>query len=457
MVFGPSGKDRKMGWGMASTEAVIESAGAKPARVLANKFVLAVTVGGIIGLGILRSPGEIAAVAPNPYLYMSLWLGAGLFVLLTLVVIAELIGMTPRSGGTYALVRHAYGPFSGFVIGWADWVSFTADIAVKAVVIVEFTGILFPAARLWLTPLAILVTTVFAAFQLRGIATSAMIQQVVTSIVGLAIVAFSFLLYLAEPVVIGASDTVPAVRTSMQSWSLVLATIIFTYDGWIYASYFSGEIKGGAGAVARNCVRGTVIVIVLYLLINLAMVVSVPLGLLADQDLALSRALELAVSPMASTAVVLAAIVILLSQQNQGYMGGPRVLQALATDGLAVKRAEFIGERGNPIFAVVMTWVLSVAMIMAGGFEFLVQLCVFLFVPLYVALIIGVFILRKREPDTARPFRAWGHPYSTVVVLIGWSMITLFQAVADREIALYAVGLVAFAWPVYWYLNKKAH
>jgi len=442
---------------MTSSEATVNSTASGPTRVLAGKFVLAVTVGGIIGLGILRSPGEIAAVAPNPYLYLSLWLGAGLFVLLTLGVVAELIGMTPRSGGVYALVRHAYGPFSGFVLGWADWVAFTADIAIKAVVIVEFTAILFPDVRLWLTPLAILVTTAFAAFQLRGIATSALIQQTVTSVVGMAIVVFSLFLFFAEPVIISAGDQVPAVKTGIQAWSLVVATIIFTYDGWLFASYFSGEIKGGAGAVARTCVRGTVIVIVLYMLVNLAMVVSVPLPLLADNELALSQALELAVSPFASTAVVLAAIVILLSQQNQGYMGGPRVLQALATDGLAIKRAEAIGERGNPVFAVVMTWVLSVAMIMAGGFEFLVQLCVFLFVPLYVALIIGIFILRKREPNTARPFRAWGHPYSTVVVLIGWSMITVFQAYADKEIALYAIGLVAFAWPVYWYLNKKAH
>lgn len=426
-------------------------------RVLASKFVLVITVGGIIGLGILRSPGEITAVVPNPYLYLSLWLGAGLFALLSLSVVAELIGMTPRSGGVYALVRHAYGPFSGFVLGWADWVSFTADIAVKAVVIVEFTSILFPPAREWLTPLAILVTTAFAAFQLRGIVASAMIQQVVTSLVGLAIVAFALLLFLAEPVVISATDTVPAVKTGIQAWSLVLATIIFTYDGWLFASYFSGEIKGGGGAVARTCIRGTVIVIVLYMLINLAMVVSVPLPLLADHDLSLARALDLAVSPIASTAVVIAAIVILLSQQNQGYMGGPRVLQALAADGLAVKRAKNISERGNPVFAVVMTWVLSIAMILQGGFEFLVQLCVFLFVPLYVALIIGVFILRKREPDAERPFRAWGHPYSTIIVLIGWSMITVFQAIADREIALYAVALVALAWPVYWYLRKNAH
>ena len=195
---------------MTSTEATAKSAASGPPRVLANKFVLAVTVGGIIGLGILRSPGEIAAVAPNPYLYLSLWLGAGLFVLLTLSVVAELIGMTPRSGGVYALVRHAYGPFSGFVLGWADWVSFTADIAIKAVVIVEFTAILFPEVRLWLTPLAILVTTVFATFQLRGLATAALIQQTVTSVVGLAIVVFALLLFFAEPVILGAADQVPA-------------------------------------------------------------------------------------------------------------------------------------------------------------------------------------------------------------------------------------------------------
>ena len=114
-------------------------------RVLPAKFVLAVTVGGIIGLGILRGPGEIAEVITRPSLYLAFWLFGGLFVLLSTVVVAELIGMTPRSGGTYALVRHAFGPYPGFVIGWIDWLSFAADIALKAVVIIEFTAILLPA------------------------------------------------------------------------------------------------------------------------------------------------------------------------------------------------------------------------------------------------------------------------------------------------------------------------
>ncbi len=94
-----------------------------PTRTLPSRFVLAVTVGGVIGLGILRGPGEIAEVVTDPSLYLALWLLAGLFVLLSTAVCTELVGMTPRSGGFYSLVRRAYGPYAGFVIGWADWLT----------------------------------------------------------------------------------------------------------------------------------------------------------------------------------------------------------------------------------------------------------------------------------------------------------------------------------------------
>jgi amino acid transporter len=74
---------------------------------------------------------------------------------------------------------------------------------------------------------------------------------------------------------------------------------------------------------------------------------------------------------------------------------------------------------------------------------------------LYLALVIGVLILRKREPDSERPYRAWGHPYSTIVCLVGWTLITSFQAFAERETAVYALAMVAVSWPVYRYLVRK--
>ncbi len=423
-------------------------------RALPGRFVLAVTVGGVIGLGILRGPGEIAAVVPEPSLYLALWLLGGLFVLLSTAVSAELLGMTPRSGGTYSLIRRAYGPYAGFVIGWVDWLSFAADIALKAVVIMEFVAVLYPETVAWRTELSILVTTVFAAIQLRGIALGALIQQFATAAIGLFVVGLALLLFFVASPAISSTVFKPA-NTGLSDWSLVIATIIFTYDGWLYASYFSGEIKGGAGAAARSCIKGMIIVIVLYMLLNAALVKSVGLAALAGSDLALAHALKLAISPAAGGVVVIAAILVLLSHQNLAYMGGPRILHALAVDGLATQRAQKIGKGGNPIFAIMITWLLSVGLILLGGFEFLLLLAVFFFVPIYLVLIVGVLILRKREPDAERPYRAWGHPYSTIVCLIGWTIITLFQAYAEREAALYAIAMVAVSWPAYQYLARK--
>ena len=425
-----------------------------PTRALPKRFVLAVTVGGVIGLGILRGPGEIAEVVTKPSLYLALWLLAGLFVLLSTAVSAELVGMTPRSGGFYALIRRAYGPYAGFVIGWADWLTYAADLALKAVVIVEFVAILFPESAAWSTPLAITITSIFAIIQLRGIGLGALIQECATALIGLGILALSLVLFfVAVPV----ADTAPSVATesTLNDWSLVVATIIFTYDGWLYASYFSGEIKGGAGTVARSCIKGMVIVIVLYMLLNLALVKSVGLASLAGSDLALARALELAIHPAAGTVIIAAAILILLSHQNLEYMSGPRILQALAEDGFVARRAQKVGKGGNPVFAILITWLVSVGLILVGGFEFLLLLSVFFFVPLYLALIAGIFILRRREPQAERPYRAWGHPYSTIVCLIGWTIITLFQAYVERETALYAVAMVAVSWPVYQYIARR--
>jgi APA family basic amino acid/polyamine antiporter len=423
-------------------------------RVLPSRFAIAVTVGGVIGLGILRGPGEIAEVITDPSLYLALWLFAGLFALLTTAISVELVGMTPRSGGFYPLIRRAYGPYSGFVMGWADWLTYAADIALKAVVIVEFVAILFPESATWSTALAITVTTVFAAVQLRGISLGALIQEIATSMIGLVIFGLAMLLFFVGTPETGTANSMPA-DNSLNDWSLVIATIIFTYDGWLYASYFSGEIRGGTAAVGRSCLRGVVVIIILYMLLNLALVKSVGLASIAGSDLALARALELAVHPAAGTVIVAAAILILLGHQNLEYMSGPRVLQALAEDGFAARQAQNVGKGGNPVFAVLFTWIVSIGLILLGGFEFLLLFSVFLFIPLYLALIIGVLILRKREPDTERPIRAWGHPYSTFFCVVAWTIITLFQAYVERETALYAVAMVAVSWPVYRYLLRK--
>ena len=410
---------------------------------------MAAIIGGTIGLGILRTPGEVATVVTDPFMFVFLWVLGGLFSLLCAFVLAELIGMTPRSGGTYALVRRAYGPFPGFVIGWVDWLCFVGDIALKAVVITEFAAMLIPAARLWQTPLAIMISSVFAALQLRSIALSAKIQQIAAAALALIVVGFTVALVFAESAVSSGTALVPHAAHGLSAWSLVVASIIYTYDGWYYAAYFSGEIKGGSGAVARACIKGTVIVILLYVFLVTALAWKVPLASLAGKELALASALEMVVSPLASTVVLVAAIIMLLAYQNLLYMTTPRIIQALAVDGLAVSRAGEISKGGNPIFAVLLSWGFSVFLIMIGGFHFLLHLLMFFVLFITVVLIAGVIILRSRQPDADRPYRAWGHPWSTYTCLFGCILLSLFEAVAQIDTAAYAAIFVAISWPVY--------
>jgi APA family basic amino acid/polyamine antiporter len=415
---------------------------------------LAVIIGGTIGLGILRTPGEVAAVVTDPLMFVSLWVLGGLFALLSAIVVAELMGMTPRSGGPYALVRRAYGPFPGFVIGWVDWLSFVADIALKAVVVTEFAAMLYPEAGHWQTPLAIIVSSVFAALQLRSVALGAKIQEIAAAVIALIIVGFTVALVFAESALSSNATSVPDAANGLGAWSLLVASIIYTYDGWSYAAYFSGEIKGGGGAVARACIKGVVIVILLYVFLVAALAWKVPLASLAGKELALAGALEMVVSPLASKVVLAVAIVMLLAHQNLLYMSTPRILQALAVDGLAVRRAGEISKGGNPIFAVLLSWGLSVGLIMIGGFNFLLHLSIFFYLFIYVVEIAGVLILRSRQPDADRPYRAWGHPWSTYTCLFGWLFLALFQAVAEIDTAAYAAIMVAISWPVYRILTR---
>ncbi len=429
----------------------------KTKRVLNSSFAIAVTIGGIIGLGILRTPGEVAAVAPKPVLFVSLWLLGGLFALLSTVVAAELIGMTPRSGGSYSLVRRAYGPFPGFVIGWVDWLSFVADIALKAVVVTEFGTLLFPAIEAWQMPLAIMISTLFAALQLRSITLGASIQQVAAAVMALIVIGFTLALVFASSSTEVVVPAVPELTKGIGDWSIVIAAMVYAYDGWLYAAYFSGEIKGGGRALIRSSIKGLIVVILLYCFLAVALAWRVPLASLAGNELALSKALEITVSPLAATVVLIAAIVMTLAHQNVLYMSTPRILQAMAVDGLAVKRAGEISKGGNPVIAVLISWGLSVGLIIIGGFEFLLHLTVFFHLLVYVLLIAGVVILRVRQPDQERPYRAWGHPFTTFLCLLGWIFLTLFEAIFEVETAIYAAILIIISWPVYRFIigSKK--
>lgn len=429
------------------------SASPKLKRILSSGFAISACVGGIIGLGILRTPGEIAAVFPDPLVYVGLWLLGGVFALMSVSVIAELVGITPRSGGVYVLIKRAFGPYPGFLIGWTDWLSFAATLALKVTVLVEYMALLMPAIGGWQTPMAVMITSCFAILQLFGVRLGSNIQQIAAAGMAITVISLSIALLFAAPV--PAREGLQLVSSlGLGQYGLVAAAIIFTYDGWIGASYFGGEIKGGGGIVARACIKSVALILFLYVALNAALAFSVPLEQLAGNELALAGALDIVFWPGAGTIVIIVAILILLAHQNLNYLQGPRILFALSEDGFGTSRATQVGSKGNPVFAVLLTWALSVILIFMGGFEFLLNFNVLLFVLLYVALLFGVVRLRKREPETERPFLAWGHPYTTWLGIIGWASVSVFMAVSAPESAFSAAAMVAISIPVYFALAK---
>ena len=138
-------------------------------RVLGVGFGLAVTIGGTIGMGILRTPGEVAAQLPTPELFIGVWILGGVYALLGAISVAELGAMIPRSGGWYVFVHRAMGNYPGFVVGWSDWLSTCGTLAVIAMVVGEYTAVLIPRFAGRDKSIALIVVLAFAALQWRGI------------------------------------------------------------------------------------------------------------------------------------------------------------------------------------------------------------------------------------------------------------------------------------------------
>lgn len=427
--------------------------------MLGKGFSIAACIGLVIGLGILRTPGEMAMAISNPVIYMAMWIGVGVFVLLSLAVVAELIAMTPKSGGVYSMIAHVYGPYPGFLIGWTDWIANCAALSLKSVVLVEYIVLLLPSSAPYSTLLAITITSGFAMLQLGGTRLSSNVQKGASLGMGLIITTLALALFYGFFINGGSVNVPPSASFTgspdIAAVGLTVAAVVFTYDGWVAASYFSGEVKSGGRAVAIGSLQGAAIIMLLYVLLNLALVLSVPLPALAGHKLALSGALDLVFGGGGGTFILLAAMFILLAHQNLQYMIASRILYALSTDGLGSRHATGVSDKGTPAAAVIFSWLTVVVLIAAGQFAFLLNMVTILFIAMYVALIVGVFKLRRQKPAAERPFRAWGFPATGIFCALGWLAIGLFVAYSNPDSALYGLILVLISAPIYLWLKSR--
>ena len=422
-------------------------------RVLGVGFGLAVIIGNTIGAGIFRAPGEVANQLPNAWWFLAAWIAGGLYALLGAVQIAELGTTLPRSGGQYVFARHALGEYAGFIVGWSDWISTCGSAAAVSIVIGDFSGALFPALAGKGPAIAATVAIVFAVLQWHGIVLGSVVQDVTSFLKALAFI----LLVLAAFIFAhgsrlgGASAAVtPAHLALFGAFVIALQSVIYTYDGWAGVIYFSEEVRDPARDIPRSLFGGVVLIIGIYLLVNLALLYVLPISRIAGQEFAAGVAAEAIFGRYGDRVFRVLTILSMLSAINAYHLMATRVLFAMSRDHLLAKSVTTVNKGGTPTVALFLSTTAAVLFILFGKtFKTVITVLAFFFVANYTLSFISVFVLRRREPERSRPYRAWGYPWTTALALVG-SVAFLCGAVAsDTRNSIYALLLLAASYPAF--------
>ena len=420
-------------------------------RVLGVGFGLAVIIGNTIGAGIFRAPGTIAEQLPSPGIFLLIWLAGGLYALLGAISLAELGTMIPRSGGQYVFSRYALGEYAGFIVGWSDWISSCGSTAAVSLVIGSFSGALFPALEGRAPFVATVVTVGFAVFQWRGIVWGSNIQNLTSLLKALAFIALIVAAFVLGG---GGSLTTPQPgATSAITISAVVISLqaaIYTYDGWAGVIYFSEEVRQPARDIPRALFGGVLTITAIYLLVNIALLYVLPMSQIAGEEFAAGKAANVIFGVHGDTIFRCLTIVSMLSGINALHLMATRVLFAMSRDGLFTKKAAMVNEGGTPTVALAMSALVAVLFILLGQrFEKVITVLAFFFVANYILSFISLFVLRLRQPDKPRPYRAWGYPVTPALALIG-SVLFLAGAIRDdTRNSVYALLLLAVSYPVF--------
>jgi basic amino acid/polyamine antiporter, APA family len=435
-------------------------------QVLGVAFGLAVSIGNTIAAGIVRTPGEIATYLPTPWLFISVWLVGGLYALLGSNSIAEIGTAIPKSGGQYVFAHRALGPYAGFIVGWSDWMSTCGTNAAVSIVIGEYSGQLLagflPGNReQWEVPIATLVVLGFALLNWRGIRRGSAAQNLTSLLKGLIFLAVVVACFLfgkrgAESAE-AASVVVPVGKTLAVAFVLALQSVMYTYDGWTGPIYFSEEVKDPDKSIPRAMFAGALSILGIYALFNIALLYILPMSKIAGEKFAMGAAAQVVFGPAGDTIARGLMVVCLLSGINAYVLMTSRVLFSMSRDGLFSHRATQVNEGGTPTMALALSTAVALGFLWSGTFNQVINICAFFFVANYTISFTSVFVLRKREPNLPRPFRAWGHPWTTGLVLLASIAYLTGVVLSDPKTSGISVVLLALSYPAFRLMKLPRH
>jgi APA family basic amino acid/polyamine antiporter len=428
---------------LATTTTAADSFG-RLRRILGVGFGLAVNIGSMIGVGILRTPGLVAEHLHTVATILAVWLLGGLYTLVGASCLTELGAALPQAGGYYVYARRAFGDWVGFAVGWTDWITYCAVLGYVSIGMSEFLARLVPAADGAQRPIAIAILVGFVGLQWAGVRISSWFQEWTTALKFLAFLA----LVVAALVLSGRSEPdtatfVAATPVTLSGLIAALQVVTISYAGWQSALYFTEEDRDPVKNLPRAMIGGVIAVIAIYLLVNLALVAIVPIFELAHATLPAAEAASRIAGARGGQLITVLSLISLPPLLNAILMIGTRILFALGRDGLLFSRLAAVNAGGTPGAATVATTAVAIVLIATGTFERLVALTAFYLAFNYAAACVALVVLRRREPALPRPLRAWGYPWSAAIVVVGALAFLIGVVIADTRAAVIALGGLA--------------
>ena len=416
-------------------------------------------VGSVIGSGIFVVPSLIARRVPEPGLVIAIWVFSGFLVLAGALALAELGAMLPHSGGLYVYMREAYGRFFAFLYGWTVvLVVIPGSMAALTTAFLLYLGHFFPLPPAAAKALGIVVLLALAYVNSRGVRWGANVQNGFT-----VLKAGSLLALVAAAVITQRGSTGNFVPLAPERFDLdvfgaigvAMISTLFAYDGWHFVGFVAGEMKEPSKNVHRSILIGIFIMIALYAAVNLAYVFALGQSGIALSDRVASDAVSAMIGPLGASLIALAIICSTFGANAANMLAGPRVLFAMARDGLVFpKLAEVHPRFASPANAIWFLAIWAGILTLTGGYEHLITMAMFANWILFTMVAYSVVVLRRLHPEWPRPYRVPFYPLPVAVFVLVAIVFVLNTLVESTRSSIY--GLVIQGFGVVFYLAWRS-
>jgi APA family basic amino acid/polyamine antiporter len=423
-------------------------------------------VGTIIGTGVFLKSATMAQQVGSPNMVLLVWVVAGLLSLAGALTYAELGAMYPHAGGEYVYLREAYGDVPAFLYGWTRfWIAGPATIAAYAIGAATF---LDGAASLDAVGGKVIIgfgfIFFFTALNCLQVSVGGRLQSFITGVklLMMAALILGVLFYSDSASMSNLATPDAATAMTVSGFGLAMLSALWAYDGWNNLPMAAGEVKDPARNVPLSLIIGVLVVLVIYLLINFGYFLALPFAeaLSANSDMspdALPIATKAAVTFLGPAAIGIVSIGFMISAlgaMNGSVLTCARVPYAMATDRLFFRQLGFVHPKTSvPVVSVVLQGGIAATMAFFGSFDQLSNYVVFSSWIFYGLVCAGVFILRKKRPDVARPYKTLGYPVvPAIFVLVSIFLVgnTIYELPKDTGIG---IALIALGIPFYYALR----